>query len=128
MPKNKKIFDLTEVKAIIKLCRQEGVLELSVGDLAISLSPTPVPASQKEPTPSKKSTLEAKRPEIDDDIKNVPSQTQSSPDVKVKNLSADDIKKSADEDIEMLMNPSGFMKRVEDGEIDIAGTDYLSET
>lgn len=91
-------IDIDKVKSIILLCRSLGVLELTVGNVSIRLLPK-VSSDFKQPLIN-----EVREPKVP---------TESTP------IKPDDKDISLMEDVELCLNPSGYMRRVERGEFSL---------
>lgn len=98
MISNKKDIDAKSIKSIMRLCVKLGINELRVGDFQIRREPT---LSSHEPKPTA-----TKQPKVTQ-TKEPKAPTNSRPN--------DDTE--IDRSIQMILDPSGYMAAVENGEV-----------
>lgn len=95
--KHKKNIDLEYISSVVCVCRSLGVQELGLRDISIRLFPN----TSSDLKPSMNNVRESKVP------------TESTP------IKTDDKDISLMEDVEICLNPSGYMRRVERGELNL---------
>lgn len=111
---NKKNIEHKKIIAIMKSCVLLGVSELSVDGIKIKFSSAP---SSEKKDPEKIDTTPKIDPQVEQQI---PQDKGIYPEVGTPDKDAE-----FEREIEMIVSPSSFMRRVESGEVSLGGNNGL---